>query len=72
MRKLIGLILFLIFISSPPIVAFEDSRIQSYDTTYYEDSIKYRQIYINGPEYETYILMRNDSVILYEKEFYTK
>lgn len=45
----------------------ENSKIKSYDTIYYEDSTKYRQIYINDDVCETYILVRNDSIVLFKK-----
>lgn len=44
----------------------DSSYIPSYDTTYYEDGNKYRQIYVNGKEEETYILIKNDSMILFD------
>lgn len=45
----------------------DDAKIPSYDIEYDEDSTHYRQIYIDDGEFETYILIRNDTVILFDK-----
>lgn len=46
----------------------DNSKIPSYDTTYVEKGDSFRQIYINDGKSETYILLRNDSIILWDVE----
>lgn len=46
----------------------DNSRIPSYDTTYVEGQDSFRQIYISDGKSETYILLRNDSIILWDVE----
>lgn len=46
----------------------DKSYIPSYDTTYYEKGNKYRQIYVNGDTEETYILIKNDTIVLHDVE----
>jgi len=46
----------------------DSSKIPSYDTTYVEGQDSFRQIYINDGKSETYILIRNDSIILWDVE----
>lgn len=50
----------------------DSSKIPSYDTTYVEKGDSFRQIYINdGVERtETFILVRNDSIVLWDVERY--
>lgn len=66
MLKFINLLL--IGILSIPIFAYDRAKIPSYDTTYYEKGNKYRQIYIDEGKYEIYILIRNDTIILNDRE----
>lgn len=44
----------------------DNSKIPSYDTTYVEKGDSFRQIYINDGKSETYILIKNDSILLWE------
>ncbi len=44
----------------------DNSKIPSYDTTYMEGRDSFRQIYINDGKSETYILIKNDSIVLWE------
>lgn len=44
----------------------DSSKIPSYDTTYVEKGDSFRQIYINDGKSETYILIKNDSIVLWE------
>jgi len=44
----------------------DNSKIPSYDTTYVEGQDSFRQIYINDGRSETYILIKNDSIVLWE------
>lgn len=44
----------------------DNSKIPSYDTTYVEKGDSFRQIYINDGKSETYILIKNDSIVLWE------
>lgn len=44
----------------------DNSKIPSYDTTYVEKGDTFRQIYINDGKSETYILIQNDSIVLWE------
>lgn len=62
------LLIITVIITAITTIFSENTRIKSYDTIYYRDSIKYRQIYINDDVCETYILVKNDSIILFEKD----
>lgn len=41
------------------------SKIPSYDTSYVEKGDTFRQIYINDGKSETFILIKNDSILLW-------
>lgn len=44
----------------------DSSKIPSYDTTYVEGKDTFRQIYVNDGKSETYILIKNDSIVLWD------
>ncbi len=44
----------------------DNSKIPSYDTTYVEERDSFRQIYINDGKSETFILIKNDSILLWD------
>lgn len=44
----------------------DNSKIPSYDTTYVEGQDSFRQIYINDGKSETYILIKKDSILLWD------
>ena len=46
----------------------DNSKIPSYDTTYVEKGDSFRQIYINDGKSETYILIKNDSILLWDAD----
>lgn len=56
-------------VALPSSSVYEDTTIPSYDTTWTENGDRYRQIYIcnRNERTETVIIIKNDSVLLWEK-----
>lgn len=56
-------------VALPSSSVYEDTTIPSYDTTWTENGDRYRQIYIcdRKERTETVIIIKNDSVLLWEK-----
>lgn len=47
---------------------YEDTTVPSYDTTFVEKGDTFRQIYINDGKSEMYILIQNDSIVLWDAD----